>query len=160
MRPHLLDELRDQAVALGLNLFGVVDADRFDACQPKELRVRTASPRCGTIVVLATGGRLFWQEYQRAPAAHGGASADQFALAGAQQIAQFLAAQLVPSRVVGLDGVPCVNVARLGEAAGFGTVSPVSGLLLKVSGDESAFSVSTTRMSMTSVLDTTPEGCT
>lgn len=163
MRPDLLVQAQEAAASGGLNLFGLVDASRFDACQPCEQRVGNRLPGCGTIVVLGTGGRAFWQQYAQstgtlaaanhaAPANHANGSAlgsavgesvahgsagpasapspDAFAAAGVQAVAAVLATARVRCQAVVFPPSPRWNVGRLGECAGFGTVSPVSGLLL------------------------------
>ena len=129
---------RDQAAALGLNLFGVVDASRFDRCQPHEQRVARVSPACGTILVLGSGGRAFWQSFasQQPQAANAAAPAAAVAAAdahgwrGACDLAASLQQRGFIVRALQLDLGCRLNLGRLGEAAGFGTVSPVSGLLL------------------------------
>lgn len=133
MPATLLATARQRAAEVGLNLFGVVDVARFDSCQPKDLRIGTRWPRCGTAVLLGSGGRDFWQRFAAncAQAAHTRAlpAPAQFASQCVRQIAaQFEAARL-PLQVVDPQQ-RCPSFLRLAEAAGFGTVSPVSGLLL------------------------------
>jgi hypothetical protein len=132
MPASLLAEARKQAAHLGLNLFGVVDAERFDACQPKEQRLARCHPRCGTVVVLGSGGRDFWQRFAQSCAQ----AAATVALPAPQQFAGHCVRQVVarfhgrpPVGVVEPDRT-CVSFSRLGEAAGFGTVSPVTGHLV------------------------------
>lgn len=131
MRPHLLVQAQETAARGGLNLFGLVDAARFDACQPREQRVARHLPACGTIVVLGTGGRAFWLQYAQAngngPAP---ASPDGFAAAALRGVADLLTAAKVRCEAIALPASPGWSTGRLGECAGFGTVSPVSGLLL------------------------------
>lgn len=117
---------------MGLNLFGVIDAGRFDACQPKEQRLSRCHPRCGTVVVLGSGGRDFWQRFAQSCAK----AAATVALPAPQHFAGQCVREIVarfrsrpPIGVVEPDRT-CVSFARLGEAAGFGTVSPVTGLLV------------------------------
>lgn len=130
----LLSSVRQSAARAGLNLFGVVDARRFDPGEPRERRCGHRWPECGTVVVLGTGGRGFWhrQVAHGAGGTTGGGTAtlvDELAVAAAHRVAADLATRSLPTRVV---CAPCdtLNFLRLGEAAGFGTVSPVSGMLL------------------------------
>lgn len=132
----LLTEARELAAQAGLNLFGTVSAARFDECQPCDRRVRGLRADCGTVVVLGTGGRQFWQAY----AAHGGrtdlpaqaaaAAADRFARLQAKELLLWLQQRDVRGAVVEPGAAGGVRFACLGEAAGLGTVSPVTGQLL------------------------------
>ncbi|MFO1077647.1 MAG: hypothetical protein U1E73_07960 [Planctomycetota bacterium] len=113
MSPSLLTQIQMSARALGAELFGVVDAAHFDAGQPKERRTSAVLPRCGAVVVFGSGGK------------------------GAQRLtAAALQPVLAPLRAAGLRAVladparTSLSFARLAEAAGFGTVSPVTGMLL------------------------------
>ncbi len=146
MLASLLSEVRQHASCTGLNLFGLVDAARFDSCQPKEMRVRAIWPKCGTLLVLGSGGRAFWEQFARtqpaarsmAPGAASGAwagggrefAADAFAAECASQLAARCTAHGLRTKVVCGMHSTRVGLPRLGEAAGFGTVSPVTGLLL------------------------------
>jgi hypothetical protein len=131
MSPRLLAATRDQAAALGLNLFGLVDAERFDRSQSPEQRAQRLEPRCGTILVLGSGGRAFAQRLARTIGSDPSpAAAEQHGWHSACHIAAALQGQGVPGRAVALDLTCRLPIARLGEAAGFGTVSPVSGMLL------------------------------
>jgi hypothetical protein len=56
MSSSLLVEARLRAENTGLNLFGLVDAERFDAWQPLEQRTTSIRPDCGTVIVLGSGG--------------------------------------------------------------------------------------------------------
>jgi hypothetical protein len=110
MRTGLLDELAQRASARGFDLFGVVDSQRFDRAQPSEGRCARVLRNCGTAIVLGCGpGRpddAALPELQRMLAAEG---------------LRALAAD--PAR-------SAMSFACLGEAAGFGTVSPVIHRLL------------------------------
>lgn len=122
---------REQAAALGLNLFGLVDAARFDRSQSPEQRVGRLAPACGTILVLGSGGRAFAQDLShRVDRDVTPALAEQHGWHSACHLAAGLHDQGVPCRAVALDPACRLPIAGLGEAAGFGTVSPVSGLLL------------------------------
>ena len=129
----LLVSLQQCAADAGLNLFGVVDAERFDGCQPQEQRSRRLLRGCGTIVVLGTAGRGFWRsrrdDHRANGADAGGEGADDAAQEGAHCVALRLADLGVCRRVVDSRS-GTLNFGRLGEAAGFGIVSPVSGMLL------------------------------
>jgi epoxyqueuosine reductase len=132
MPPPLLDVVRQVAAEAGLNLFGIVDAQRFDACQPREGRAATWVPKCGTIVVLGSGGRAFWQSCRATKAVAAGTvgATEMFVRQVAAQAAARLQRGGVACRVVDAGDTPRLSFPRLGEAAGFGIVSPVSGLLL------------------------------
>ena len=129
----LLRTVQQRAARNGLNLFGLVDARRFDACQPREQRVATVAPGCGTIIVLGTGGRSFWVEWKRqgqvVPNAPDCDTVDELAVAGARTVANDLEEH--GARTDLLDARwSRLNFGRVAEAAGFGIVSPVSGMLL------------------------------
>lgn len=133
MRSSLLDQARARAAGAGLNLFGVVDRERFDSGEPKERRLEGVSRRCGTVVVLGTGGRWFAEHRARWRREAGNvADAPVIAtvLAAVANVAALLQGQGVSCTVLTFSGSSRVRPERLGEAAGFGTVSPVSGLLL------------------------------
>lgn len=133
MRSSLLDQARSRAVAAGLNLFGLVDRQRYDGCEPCERRLGAINGRCGTVVVLGTGGRALamvhdrWQREAGTPPAPTPAGT---ALAAAANVAALLQAHGVACTLVTFAGRHRLRAERLGEAAGFGTVSPVSGFLL------------------------------
>jgi hypothetical protein len=133
MPSSLLADARRHAAQVGLNLFGVVDAARFDACQPKDQRIATRWPRVGTVIVLGSGGREFWQRFAEACARRAGVGSlpapQQFAGQCVREVATVLQQSQLPVAVLEPEG-RCPSFARLAEAAGFGTVSPVSGMLL------------------------------
>jgi hypothetical protein len=136
MPTALLASARQHADRVGLNLFGLVDAARYDASAPKEVRTKAVSPLCGTVLVVGTGGRSCWQAY--ATHTNGNTKAGEaaavalhhFVLDGVQRIEDLLRANALACCTVLCEGGGRVSFGRLGEAAGFGTVSPVSGLLL------------------------------
>ncbi len=132
MRLPSLAQVRTLASASGLDLCGLVDRVRFDAGEPSERRLQREAPTCGTAVVLASAGRSFGKQFGRwhAESGRSRATAAMFALATATEIAALLQQAGVGCTVLGFGGRVRVNDARLGEAAGFGIVSPVSGLLL------------------------------
>ncbi|MGB3969947.1 MAG: hypothetical protein WBO45_24650, partial [Planctomycetota bacterium] len=82
--------------------------------------------------VLGSGGRALaqafgrWRSGQHRPVA----AVAAFALAAVERVAATLRARLGPCAVVEFGGSCKLHAGRLGEAAGFGIVSPVSGLLL------------------------------
>ena len=115
MRHPLLHEVREFAAQRGLNVFGLVDARRFDASQPCDARAAALMAGCGTIVVLATGGK---------------AAASVATRTGCFETAALLQEHGIRLRVVVIGVEARLRVGCLGEAAGFGTVSPVSGLLV------------------------------
>lgn len=119
--------VRDQAARAGINLFGLVDAARFDRCQPKERRLGNVLRGCGTALVLGTAGRGLLQN--QAESSSGPQNGEARALAAVRATAIASRAAGPCTLVLAGAGAP-VNFARLGEAAGFGTVSPVSGLFL------------------------------
>ncbi|MBK8095702.1 MAG: hypothetical protein IPK26_01260 [Planctomycetes bacterium] len=135
MSSSLLAELQAQCNQAGLNLFGIVDAARFDAAQPAEGRARQLQPGCGTILVLGSGGSSFWRHMVsshgplRAPAPdyH---PVQEFAVAQTRTAQALLSAQGIRSRLVQPEDRKTLNFVQLGEAAGFGTVSPVIHILL------------------------------
>ena len=131
MRSSLLAKVQHEAAGRGLNLFGLVDAARYDACQPKERRMTWLSPKCGTVLVLGTGGRSFWERYASTAgcAGHNEEDAARFASDGVRAIATVLTAASIANRTL-VARNPRLGLACLGEAAGFGTISPVSGHLL------------------------------
>ncbi|MBL8726033.1 MAG: hypothetical protein JNK49_18450 [Planctomycetes bacterium] len=126
---------QQEANRFGLNLFGVVDTERFDACQPPDQRIRSRWPGCGTVVVLGSGGREFWQRFAQACRDAGAQKTlpapgpQQFASQCVQHVAGCFHRAAVRVGVVEPTG-PCPSLLRLAEAAGFGTVSPVNGLLV------------------------------
>lgn len=133
MPQKLLHALRAQAEGAGLNLFGVVDRARFDACEPKERRIGAVAPQCGTVVVLGSGGRWLSQQRERWRRETGQglmtSVAEHVAAVVGSLVAELRRAGVAAAAVT-FDG-PCrVRGERLAEAAGLGVVSPVSGLLL------------------------------
>jgi epoxyqueuosine reductase QueG len=131
MQSSLLEQARTNANTAGLNLFGLVDRARFDAGEPRERRVAAIAPRCGTVLVLASGGRSLAQESARVASGHANVHALTARVLGATAVvAALLQSNGVTCAVQMFDGRCRVRAERLGEAAGFGAISPVSGLLL------------------------------
>lgn len=135
MSSSVLAQMQAHCNAAGLNLFGVVDAMRFDAAQPVESRASQLHPGCGTIVVLGSGGGAFWQRMvasngtPRPPAPHYH-PVQEFAVAQTRMAQAQLQAAGIRSRLVQPEDRKTLNFVQLGEAAGFGTVSPVIHILL------------------------------
>jgi len=130
MRSSSLAKVQHDAAGAGFNLVGLVDAARYDSCQPKERRIGRWAPNCGTVLVLATGGRTFWQRYLEVT---GGRDTELdgrcFPSDSVRTVAATLAGEAIPHRLVPRGSMRS-SFASLAEAAGFGTVSPVSGLFL------------------------------
>lgn len=129
----LLSTVQQLAARNGLNLLGLVAAERFDTCQPCEMRSGTLQPGCGTIIVLATAGKALSLEFERQgkrlPPDMSDDAVDELALAGAAGIQSELQSQGLGVQLVDVRR-PRMNFCQLAEAAGFGIVSPVSGLFL------------------------------
>ncbi len=106
-----LTDVEHRARALGLDLFGVVDAARFDASQASDTRCGRLLPHCGTAIVLASS-------VPRVVDA-----------TAAAQLAAMLAVASIQVRAA-LPGRCGLSFACLGEAAGLGIVSPVIHRLL------------------------------
>ena len=124
---YLFDLLRQEAARHGLNLSGWVDAAGFDAAQPREFRAEALLPGCGSILVLGRGGSAVQQD-QPGPGGAGVA-----AVGGADAAAEVLSARLTDAGLRHLrlrSAEAKMRFRQLGEAAGFGVVSPVSGMLL------------------------------
>lgn len=128
-----LHHLRQLAARNGLNLFGLVDAGRFDRTQPPELRSAALLPACRSILVVGTGGNRPSFEFQR----QRGRSNRPTDLRTSELMLE--ASVRVIEHELGRLGLrarridPCddrLPFGPLGEAAGFGVVSPVSGMLL------------------------------
>jgi epoxyqueuosine reductase len=135
MTLQLLDELRSRASQSGLNLFGLVDTERFDSCQSPDWRARRLLPACGTIAVFGSGGRTFWQKLCASDGKPAAPAADyhpvqNFAVRRMHELGGWLATNGIRSRLVGPEDDDTLNFLQLGEAAGLGTVSPVIHLLL------------------------------
>ncbi|MBX3462072.1 MAG: hypothetical protein KF830_02800 [Planctomycetes bacterium] len=133
MHASLLADVRCGAAEAGLNLFGMVDAERFDASQTKERRIRAMAPGCGTVLVLGSGGRQLWQRFARSwivLSRDCAAELDRYAIEQVGGVEARLQAASLPARAVAPAGGTRLPFEQLGEAAGFGTISPVTGHLL------------------------------
>ncbi|MCA8950105.1 MAG: hypothetical protein KDE27_11430 [Planctomycetes bacterium] len=99
---------------MGFDLFGPVDAATFDACQPRDQRLTRVLPRCGTAIVLGTAG----------------VQLDSHTVeVGLQRVSDRLRVAGHRTVIAGTRAHK-LSFPRLADAAGFGTVSPVTGLLL------------------------------
>lgn len=133
MLHELLETLRAHAERGGLNLFGLVDRARFDACEPKESRLAAVAADCGTVLVLGSGGRWLAERREHWHRHAGGGNAvtcDDLVARATDGVVALLAAAGIAARPLRFHGGCRVRGERLAEAAGLGVVSPVSGLLL------------------------------
>jgi hypothetical protein len=112
----LLSDAHQSASRVGLNLFGIVDATRFDRSQPKDLRIGSRWPRCGTAIVLGSGGAATARQPQQV-------ERDVATIGTVLQHGRLPFVVVTPAQRQ-------LSFARLAEAAGLGTISPVTGLLL------------------------------
>ncbi len=128
-----LSTVQQLAARNGLNLCGLVDANRLDSALPPEHRVAAELEGCESILVLGTAGRSLDLEFQRQVGASltrlGERATEALVEGSVGLVADALRALQVRFRRVPLGGGRLPR-NRLGEAAGFGVVSPVSGLLL------------------------------
>ena len=127
--------LAARSAGYGFNLVGFVDAAEFDACQPSGRRAADLLPGCGTVFVVGSGGRGLWEHLNRERGAIGAAREDFHPIddwcemAGTELVA-WLADAGVAARLTQPDDDPSLNFMQLAECAGWGTISPVMGLLL------------------------------
>ena len=133
----LATELVARTKARGFNLVGFVSAPAFDADQPRERQAVTFDAGCGSIFLLGNGGDGLWRmmrkvgaiepEVQPRPDYH--PTNTYTAVVVADQVA-WLADHEVHGRATFPDDSPSLDFLRLAGLAGWGTVSPVIGLLL------------------------------
>ena len=132
----VLGELGERLRASGLNVLGGVDGREFDRTQPSGRRAQELAPGCGTIIVAGSGGSEFWRRMQAAQNGGGWGRAtwtraisawSQAVCADAQR---WLRGRGILAHVAYPGGRRPLNFVQLAEAAGLGTVSPVSGWLL------------------------------
>jgi hypothetical protein len=128
--------LTDQLAPVGLNLVGITTALAFDRTQPSGRRVRDVVPHCGTIIVVASGGREFWDRMWHdlgqpapPPQAWSRPIEDRCARTSSDVVA-WLANHGVVARAVCARTHPRLNLVQMAEVAGLGVVSPVSEWLL------------------------------
>lgn len=127
MSSALLTTLEARALANGLDLVGVVDAHRFDSGQRPEKRCSRLLPGCGTVVVLAYGGRGFWRA---ASSCGSGDPLRRHTENAVDELLQLVATAGLRVRAATPRCNTELSFCCLGEAAGFGTVSPVIHQLL------------------------------
>jgi hypothetical protein len=111
MTSDMFRQIEERARGAGFDLIGLVDAARFDAGQPTELRCARELPGCGTAIVLACGG----------PGSPQWNAPREIAATLSRAGHRARVAEPMQSRL---------RFAALAEAAGLGTVSPVIHRLL------------------------------
>lgn len=134
---ELEQQVQSHAAAGGLNLWGMVSAERFDSCQPKGQRACERFPDCGTILLFGAGGSSFWNKmtadlgsgYVPEPHTSYHPINDHSARL-AEGICRLLRAAGHGCRATYPDDESPLNFLQLAEMAGLGTISPVIGLLL------------------------------
>lgn len=131
-----LSSLQERLAPTGLNLVGATTAMAFDAAQPTGRRIRELAPRCGTLVVVASGGPAFWQHCRAESGQPGGppgasyeSAADRCARLAADARA-WLDARGVRAELACPARNPNFNFVQMAEMAGLGVVSPVSNWLM------------------------------
>jgi hypothetical protein len=128
-------ELVSEAMTRGFNLIGFVGPQQFDACQPPGRRASDVLPDCGTIFLLGSGGSGFWSHLLaqgppiQAPAP-GYHPVDDYCAKSCGELTEWLGARGVTSRTTFPDDPSALNFMHLAEVAGWGTISPVLGILL------------------------------
>jgi len=135
MTRALLAELENRAEGTGMNLLGLADGALFDLCQPRGRRARELLPSCETVLVLGTGGREFWQSAKAQGQVPTGKCRfreplRERTLRFARGVSNWLGDRGHRGLVVDPEACRTLNFAQLGEAAGLGTISPITGLLL------------------------------
>ncbi|MHC4513290.1 MAG: hypothetical protein ACYTGW_13745 [Planctomycetota bacterium] len=132
-----LEQVQAHAGAHGINLWGTVSAERFDACQPKGRRVRERLRDCDTILLFGAGGSSFWSKMTQALGASfvaeprpGYHPIDAYSSQLAEEACAMLRTAGYVCQPVYPDDNPALNFVQLAEMAGLGTISPVIGLLL------------------------------
>jgi hypothetical protein len=128
----LLEALTGRASTQGLNLAGLVAVDEYDRCQPPGQRAGELLPGCETILVIASGGRGFWEKTD------GGGRSPRWpdhplhrrTVAVVKELRATLSRHGWPCRAVYPGRRPTLNFRRMGEMAGLGTISPVVGMLV------------------------------
>jgi hypothetical protein len=144
-----LEATRTELADQGFNLWGIVDAERFDASEPPGRRLADALPGCRSAIVIGSGGSKLWhtmlerqgQPGRPRPWRH---PIDAFSTVSIDAAVERLSAAIDPqgrscrllSKFPFASGVhlrrpnSSLNFKRLGEEAGFGVVSPVLHLLI------------------------------
>jgi epoxyqueuosine reductase QueG len=132
-----LEALRAAAANWGLNLLGVVDAERYDARAPAPHRISDVWPAARTAVVIGSAGPAFWDRFiarvrGTGPIAAGPDPLDAHTVDIVEPLAQMVRAQGHTVRAVypfyGAAG-HSLSFQKLSIEAGFG-VDSVLGLVL------------------------------
>lgn len=119
----------------GFNLVGFVASTPFDACQPPGRRAADLSDGCGTIFLVGSGGGASWEHMRGVgiemgeprPGHH---PINEYSAHAARTLTDSLHAKGIHARVTFPDDSPALNFMQLAELAGWGTISPVLGILL------------------------------
>lgn len=131
-----LRSLTERLAPSGLNLLGATTAEEFDRAQANGRRLREVLARCGTVVVVASGGRKFWQSMVNENGAPLDAAHPDYQLIAERcerisaEVCAWLARFGVVAEVVCPTRNPNLNFAQLAEMAGLGVVSPVAEWLM------------------------------
>lgn len=138
--PHpVFGPLLARAAATGLNLQGLICAESFDRFQPPGRRAVDRMPAVGTILLLGHGGSTFWNGMIAAQAARGEllGEPDPSYHPVQEYTATFVEGLVADLGAAGIRVVPtfpddadALNFLQLAECAGWGTISPVMGMLL------------------------------
>ena len=103
--------------------------------QPADRRAAVRLPSCGTILLLGSGGRAFWENLKRRGPALGEPAPDyhpihDYCASAAKRMMTWLSGLGIRSVASYPDDSPALNFMHLAEMAGWGTISPVVGILL------------------------------
>ena len=134
---ELAHQLQARASELGFGLVGAVDAADYDASLPLGQSIRRAvlrMPAAGTLVILGSGGRHFWDSMQvSASIASARPGYDPIDEASEQRLAELVAwlgSHSVSASLALPNDPDALDFVRLASMSGLGRVSPVMGLLL------------------------------
>jgi hypothetical protein len=126
-------ELRARLDAAGLGAGGVLDVARYDALVPPAWRAERVLLGARSVVVVASGGRAFWEAFCASPeASRGPHPVDAFARRVLGETVEALEAASHAARALHYDerrGGEFADFVALGRAAGLGAPSRL-GLLL------------------------------
>lgn len=133
--PRLLDESRTRLAAEGLNLWGTASVRDFDACQARERRITARVPGGRSVVVVASGGRSFWERmvgtgHSYLVPAPGFHPIDERTRELVESERDRLAARGHRAELLYPFERSPIDFVALGELAGLGVRSPVVPLLL------------------------------
>lgn len=131
-----LHSVRERLAPVGLNLVGATTAEAFDRSQPAGRRVQEITPSCGTLLVVGSGGRAFWQRMReetgepskRPQTGYQPISERCARLSG--ELRAWFAALGMRCEIVCPEQNPALNFRQMAEMAGIGVVSPVSEWLM------------------------------